>query len=160
MQVIDASSMIHAWDTYPIRQFPGLWKWLAIQVEEGKLMMSQVALEEVGYKVPECRKWLVDCGVERLEVDNTVLDEAVRIKGLLGIIGDSYSPKGVDENDILIIATAVVRGSELVSDEGKQTVHPLLAKNRKIPAVCAMNEVSVLCINFIDFIKRSGVVFG
>ena len=158
MPIFDASSMIHAWDNYPVRQFPGLWEWLATQIEAKMLVMPNVAFEEVVHKTPDCGDWLRDNILERLDISNAVVQEAIRIKKLLGIVGDGYHPKGVGENDILIIATACVHRSELVSDEGRQKLPDILAK-RKIPAVCAMPDVSVSCINFIDFIKRSNVVF-
>lgn len=81
------------------------------------------------------------------------------IHDLMGIVGDAYHAKGVGENDILIIATARAHRAELVSNEGRQSLDILPAK-RKIPAVCAMPEVAVPCINFMEFIKRSDVVFG
>ena len=58
MQVFDASSMIYAWDNYPIRQFPGLWEWMATQIEEKRLVMPSVAFEEVANKTPDCGEWL------------------------------------------------------------------------------------------------------
>ena len=106
MQVFDASSMIYAWDNYPIRQFPGLWEWMATQIEEKKLVMPSVAFEEVANKTPDCGEWLKDHDLELLEISNAILQDAMRIKGLLGIVGDGYHPKGVGENDILIVATA------------------------------------------------------
>jgi hypothetical protein len=42
--------MIYAWDNYPVRQFPGLWEWMATQIEERKLVMPSVAFEEVAHK--------------------------------------------------------------------------------------------------------------
>lgn len=54
MQVFDASSIIHAWDHYPFEQFPGLWAWMANRVAQGLIQMSEVAVEEVGHKAPEC----------------------------------------------------------------------------------------------------------
>jgi hypothetical protein len=158
LQVFDASSMIYAWDNYPIRQFPGLWEWIGIQIEQKQLMMPSVAFEEVANKTPDCGKWLKDKELEQLEITNTILQDAMRVKGLLGIVGDNYGT-GVGENDLLIIATAREQRAELVSDEAKQKNLPKELRKYKIPAVCDMPHVSVLCINFIDFIKRSDVVF-
>ena len=47
MQVFDASSIIYAWDNYPIQQFPGLWEWIATQIEAELVTMSSVAFELV-----------------------------------------------------------------------------------------------------------------
>lgn len=158
MQVFDASSMIYAWDNYPIEQFPGLWEWLADQIEQKKIAVPSVALQEIGHKAPDCAEWLKIHDVENLEIGNPILMDALRLKALLGIEGDKYHPKGVDENDLLIIATAAHHHAELISDESRQKLPDMPAK-RKIPAVCDMPEVAVRCISFIEYIKRSGVVF-
>ena len=94
-----------------------------------------------------------------MAISNAILQDAKRIKDLLGIMGDNYHAKGVGENDLLIIATARLHGAELVSDENRQTNLPQVSSRRKIPAVCVMESVSVVCINFIDYIKASGEVF-
>lgn len=158
MQVFDASSMIYAWDNYPIRQFPGLWEWMATQIDEKRLVIPSVAFEEVVKKTPDCGKWLDITDIKQLEITNTIMQDAMRIKKLLGIKGDNYHPKGVGENDIFIIATASVHRAELVSNEGRQKTPDILAK-KKIPVVCSMKEVDVLCINFLEFIKRSDEIF-
>lgn len=159
MQVFDASSMIYAWDNYPAHQFPGLWDWMASQIEGQQIVMPAVAFEEVAHKMPDCGDWLKDNNLEQLPMSNTILVDAMRIKELLGIVGDNYHAKGVGENDILIIATARAHGVELVSDEEKQLTRPQVISKSKIPAVCDMAGVSVTCINFIEYIKRSEAVF-
>jgi hypothetical protein len=111
-------------------------------------------------KTPECGKWLEQNGMIRFEVSNAIVSDAMRIKKILGIVDDNYHPKGIGENDLLIIATAKAYGAELISDEQRQTSYPKESRKRKIPAVCIMSEVDVPCISFIDFIKRSDVVFG
>lgn len=160
MRVFDASSMIHAWDNYPVRQFPPLWGWMASQVEAKELLMSSVAFDEVNHKAPDCGEWLRNNNLERLAISNAILQEAKRIKGLLGIVDDNYHPKGVGENDILIIATARLHRAELVSDEEPQPTLPPVSKRKKIPAVCVMPTISVSCVNFIKYIKNSREVFG
>lgn len=86
--------MIYAWDNYPLQQFPGLWDWMTDQIEQGELVMPSVALDEVAHKAPECAEWLKDRDLDVLEITNAILQDAMRIKGLLGIIGDKYHPKG------------------------------------------------------------------
>jgi hypothetical protein len=78
---------------------------------------------------------------------------------MLGIIDDKYHPKGVGENDILIIATARAHGADLVTDEERQSMLPKELSKYKIPAVCAIARVSVPCFGFIEYIKRSKAVF-
>ena len=101
MQVFDASSMIYAWDNYPPRQFPGLWEWMAAQIDSKTLVMPRVAFDELAGKAPDCKQWLIEHGIELLEVTNAIAQDAVRIKGLLGINNDRYHPEGVGENDLL-----------------------------------------------------------
>lgn len=158
MRVFDASSMIYAWDNYPIGQFPPLWEWMASQIAAKELVMSSVAFDEINHKTPDCGEWLKENNLEQLAISNAILQEAKRIKELLGIANDKYTT-GVGENDILIIAAARLHGAELVSDEAKQPNLPKIPSNRKIPAVCVMPTVSVACINFLEYIKRSEEVF-
>jgi hypothetical protein len=160
MQVFDASSMIYAWDNYPVRQFPHLWMWMGVQVEEKKLVMPRVAYEEVANKTPDCGEWLRNNDLEQLEINNAILQDAMRIKRLLGIVNDHYHPNGVGENDIFIIATARAYSAELVSEERRQPSVPKEPSKKKIPAVCGMREVALACINFIEYIKRSDEIFG
>lgn len=159
MQVFDASSMIYAWDNYPIRQIPGLWEWMATQIENEDLVIPSVAFEEVEHKLPECAEWLKEKEIKRLSITNAILHDANRIKGLIGVVGDNYHPKGVDENDLLIIAAASANGCELVSNEDRQPTLPTEPRKVKIPAVCNMPSVSVRCINFLDYIKQSDAIF-
>lgn len=91
---------------------------------------------------------------------NDIVQEAQRIKGLLGVVDDNYHPDGVGENDILIIATAGTEGLVLVSNEGRQANLPQNRRRYKIPATCALDTVEVLCIDFLRFIRDSGEVFG
>jgi len=156
--VIDASSIIYGWDNYPIVQFPGLWDWIARQIEAENLIIPSVALEEVIENSPECGKWLNDQDIAKIVAQNAILQDAMRMKHLLGIANDDYHPKGVGENDLIIIACAKFCGRPLISDESRQKL-PDLAKKRKIPAVCAMPEVTVRCINFLDYLKQSEVIF-
>lgn len=159
MRAFDASSMIHAWDNYPIGQFPPLWEWMASQMKAKNLVMPSVALDEVNHKTPDCGLWLKENDLGQLAVSNAIAQEAKRIKGMLGIVGDSYNSRGVGENDILIIATARLHGRVLVSEEAQQPIKPKELSNSKIPAVCVMPTISVPCINFIKYIKASGEVF-
>lgn len=158
MQVFDASSIIYAWDNYPVQQFPGLWNWINERINDSAIMMPSIALGEVHDNSPDCWQWLRDADLQTHEISNAILQESLRIKGLIGIEGDRYGA-GVGENDILIIATALVLGKELVTDEEWQPILPLNRHKYKIPAVCSLPDVHVPWIDFLEYIKRSEAVF-
>lgn len=160
MQVFDASSMIYAWDNYPKDLFPPLWDWLASQIQAGNLQIPEVAHDEITYKVPDCADWLSAQGLEPMEITNEIVQQAVAIKTILGIANDEYHPKGVDENDVLVIAAAKQTQIVLVSNESPQPKRPDEHRKLKIPAVCKLDGVDVECINFLEYIKRSQAVFG
>lgn len=159
MPVIDASSMVYAWDNYPLWLFPPLWEWLEDALLAGELRIPQPAMDEIQHVAPDCAKWLRDIGARVLPMTNEILQEAQAIKAKLGIADDQYHADGVDENDILIIATARVHQAQLVSNESKQPNLPVNLKKYKIPAVCAQFAPPP-CINFLDYIKQSGKQFG
>ena len=158
MRVFDASSIIYAWDNYPIEQFPGLWDWIRDQIHRNLIRLPSVAFAEVEHPAPDCAAWLDASGLSRIAMTNDILLDALRIKTILGVVDDKYGG-GVGENDLFIIATARAYHTVLVSDERVQPDLPKLMQNYKIPAVCAMKDVGVECINFLEFIKRSGAVF-
>lgn len=158
MLAFDASSMLYAWDNYPVDQFPGLWDWLALRVAQGLIQMSEVAVDEVGHKALECAAWMRQAGLLKLPVTEAILAEAMRIKDLLGIEGEAYG-SGVDENDLLIIATAKLNRCELVTNESFQATPAKQKRNWRIPAVCLMDSVRVSPIDFLSYLKRSEAVF-
>lgn len=159
MPALDASSAIHAWDNYPPEQFPSLWSWLASQIQSGDLTIAAVAMSEVGKKSPDCMVWFRAQNITVLPITQEILTDALRIKTCLGIVGDQYGT-GVGENDIFIIATIRAYDAELLTDERRQPSLPASMSKYKIPAVCALPEVQVTCLSFVEYFKRSKVVFG
>lgn len=160
MRVFDASSIIYAWDNYPPAIFPAMWEWLGRQMAHGALAIPAVAFDEVQRKTPECAAWMNDQPVTKLPMTQAILMDALRIKGVIGVVGDKYHPKGVGENDIFIIATARAHGATLITDEERQLNLPVEPTKVKIPAVCAKPQVAVPCLNFLEFIKEARQVFG
>jgi predicted nucleic acid-binding protein len=158
MRAFDTSSIVYAWDNYPIEQFPKLWEWLGQQCASGEIAMSVVALDEVVHVSPECCEWLTDAGVTKLPVTNAVVQMALELKASLGI--ENHYGIGVGENDLFIVATASTNSCSLVSNEATQQKLPLIKSKYKMPAVCAMSGVNVGCISFLDYLKNSSVVFG
>lgn len=159
VHTLDASSIIHAWDNYPLAQFPGLWDWLAGEAQAQRLSIASVALDEVTHKYPDCAAWLKSQNIRRLTMSNDVIQAAMHIKNEVGIQNDQYHPKGVDENDILIIAAAQYHGATIVTNEARQSSSLKEPTRRKIPAVCDLPGVAVAHKNFLDYFRASQQVF-
>ena len=160
MPGFDASSIIHAWDHYPVTQFPKLWEWLGAEFNAGRFTLPEVADDETKQRAPDCHAWLHQHNVELIRITQAILDDAVNIKTMLGIASDRDYRGGVGENDLIIIATCKQVGIELVSNEGRQNALPQNLANCKIPAVCGMATVNVTCIDFRELLVRSGKIFG
>jgi Domain of unknown function (DUF4411) len=92
-------------------------------------------------------------------MSNDVIQAAMDIKQHVGIQNDQYHPKGVDENDILIIAAAQYHGATLVTNEARQSSSLKEPTRRKIPAVCDLPGVAVAHKNFLDYLRASEQVF-
>jgi predicted nucleic acid-binding protein len=155
MYSFDASSMIHVWDNYPPSNlnFNSLWTWIAEQIENKDFSISKKALEEVGHKVPECGQWLREHNIQEFALTSLALKTAQSIKISLNIEEEKYGKKGVGENDLFIIAIAKETNTTLISEESKQNKLPKLKSGYKIPAVCALPDVAVQCISFVELLK-------
>jgi predicted nucleic acid-binding protein len=159
MLAFDASSIVYAWDNYPQSQFPRVWEWLGAAVSSKEIVMLSVAHAEACSTSPNCGLWLDANGVEKVAPTAQILAEALRIKRALGITGDQYGA-GVGENDILIVAHAKCHNLTLVSNEAKQPSLPQSLLKYKIPAVCAMPVADVNCMDFLEYLTSSGLIFG
>ncbi len=103
-------------------------------------------------------------GIHVIHVDAIILRVALQITSVLGIVGDQYHPKAVDESDLLVILTAKVLRYSVVSDQARQhwkkeDRFPLKA-NFRIPALCPLPECNVAGVSCVELIKNSGVVFS
>ncbi|RYZ87507.1 MAG: DUF4411 family protein [Proteobacteria bacterium] len=151
MHTFDASSMIWAWDNYPISIFPPLWDWMAERFKSGEFSLSETAFNEC-YKSADCQDWLKKNKAKIHKNTLAMAAHSTQIHSLLGIVDNKYG-NGVKENDIRIIASAKELSLILVSNEGIQDDVFRLPKNSKIPAVCKMKEVKVKCIRFLDLLN-------
>ena len=87
--MFDASSIVLAWDDYPIDQFPSLWDWIEERINAKDIVFSAVTLEEVSHVSSDCHDWLQDAGVESSTVNDALRDGK---KGLAGTIyGENVS---------------------------------------------------------------------
>ena len=159
MLAFDTSSIVHAWDNYPIQKFPGLWSWLAQQLQAGEIVFPSIVIDEVRFVAPDCLAWMTDVGFQQVPMTDTVLLFALEIKQQLGI-ENPRGTGGVGENDIFIICAAAIHGCDLVSNEAVQRDLPANRQKYKMPAVCALPELKVKCMNFLQYLNSFPGQFG
>jgi len=159
MLALDASSIIHGWDNYPIAKFPKLWAWIEQQISATEFAIPDVAYDEVEARAPDCHEWLDAAGIAVIDTTDDFLQFAQATKRLLGIVGDRYHPNGVGENDLLIIASAKGTGCHLITNEGLQNALPNNMAKYKIPAVCRLPSVAVPCHDFLHVINSTTAIF-
>lgn len=160
MPHFDTSSIIYAWDNYPIGNLPRVWDWLGTEIGDHRIGFSSVVEDEVERNSKPCHDWLKLASPRWISPTQAILADALRIKTLLGIIEDRYGG-GVNENDLIILATARASGEVLVTNERRQYPDPRTKRmNFKIPAVGSLPEVQVQTIDFLEYLRSSGRVLG
>ncbi|WP_419812565.1 DUF4411 family protein [Bacterioplanoides sp.] len=158
MYVIDSSSLVSAWDNYPFEQFPQFWQWFKEQVVSTEIYIPEVVVDEVSYKFPDCGEY-VKGFTTPLAIDAKIISYAMTLKSVIGVNEDHYHPKGVDENDLLIISSAFCTGRILITDEHYQVAPPKEKSKAKIPLVCKMAVEEIRWTNLISYIRESGQIF-
>jgi hypothetical protein len=151
----DASSILHCWEVYPTGQFPKFWEWMGERVQDRAFVVPEVAL----FEAKDAYDWLKENGVTVLKPNNEALALAVALQQTLGILEHGYSAKGVDENDLIVVATAKVNDVGLVTEEAPQLQLPTNKCKFKMPAVCELPEVGVKWKRFNSVLRDSGRVF-
>jgi predicted nucleic acid-binding protein len=159
MRAFDTSSIVYAWDNYPIQKFPRLWTWIAHQLAAGEIVFPSVVIDEVRFVSPDCHDWLAAIGFQQLPITEGILMQALAIKGYLGI-ENPRGTGGVGENDIFIVCAAAANGCGLVSNEAVQAILPANRQRYKMPAVCGLRDLNVNCINFLQYLNSSQGQFG
>ena len=157
MFVIDSSSLVNAWDNYPVDKFPSFWNWLGSELSSGHVLIPVVVEQEVKFKFPDIYDYMTSLSYSPVPVDVSIVSYSMILKKVIGVEEDQYGPKGVDENDIFVIASAHCKDMILISDEGVQFTVPKNLANCKIPMVCQLAEENIECIKLIDFINRSSL---
>jgi len=154
MYAIDSSAIIHGWEQYPIYIFPKIWEFFAHKQTVKEFQYSEIVMNEVYHKSSELYQWLQNNNASKIELSNDIVQFANTLKRSLGIEEDSYHSKGVDENDLLIIATAKINNLALVTNESIQITLPDVMSKYKIPTVCKLNIVEVQTLNFLELLKN------
>jgi len=139
--VIDSCALINASKNYNMKKqiFSNIWMLLSDLAKSGKLISSQEVKEEL------LDDDLINWSKENKSIFIPLTEEIQRkateiLKDYPNMI--KISTKGSSNADPFLIATAMIYGGVVVSDEG--------GKQFGIPYVC--KELGVKCINFIDLL--------
>lgn len=150
---LDSSALIAAWDErYPPENFPKLWELMDAALVTGRVVVSELVIDELMKKSKDLAGWLKDRPDAILPLDIVVQQRA---RELLA----SY-PRLVMEKkqafaaDTFVIATAAVHGHIVVTEEGLTGT-----MNRpNIPDVCRAEGQA--CIKLIEMIRTEAWVTG
>lgn len=150
---LDANVFITCWnETYPINIFPSLWEQIA--QHQSDIILIKPIYDQIIVKEDPLTKWLKENRFFSTSIDDETESLSLEWEGKYQIREES---KGVDEEDIKLIAYAKRESRIVVTLEKKQDKDPSRKKyNYKIPPVCS--EEKVPCINFVEMIDDLGIV--
>ncbi len=148
---LDASALIQAWaSVYPPAVFPALWQQL--KRPKDKLTIIKPILDEIKPGHGGLREWPDSNGFSATSIAHDTESESLRLRTDYEI---ASTTKGVNKNDIMLIAHANIQNKTVVTPENYQTTRPSNKCNYKIPLVCETEGVT--CIRFIEMLEKLGV---
>ena len=162
---VDANSFITSWNTaYPVKVFPSLWAQIA--QHQNDIILIKPVFDEIDpvssadqklHRDKKREKYPLHVWMEDNSFTPTAITDDTKIISLK--LEQEYeinnNPKGVDQNDIALIAYAKYENKTVVTLEAKQPQKPEKKCNYKIPLVC--DEQKVECISFIEMLERLGI---
>jgi len=160
--IFDASTLIDIWEKYPkdLKIFDSVWELISELINDHMICVTYTNFEEVKHKSDDAYYFYKSLNVETIVPNQEILQRALTIQKTLGLSDADIKNKlrdGVDEGDIICIATAQHNNLILVTEEKKQPTYkgnagPSFAKY-KIPKVCELISVDVECIRFLDYLQ-------
>ena len=151
----DANIFIECWNRiYPFDIFPSLWKQIALHKDDIVLIrpIYDQFVQKKREKEDPLSIWIRENHFLRTPIDNEIKKLSLNLEAKYQITDQS---KGVDQNDLTLIAYAKKENKIVVTLEGEQNQKPREKKNYKIPLVCS--EEGVSCVNFIEMINDFGI---
>ena len=151
--IMDASSLIEAYHSYPMENFLSLWDKFGDLIKGDRLKMPELVFDEV--KDEGIKKWYKEKKLKpyiRLTIDYT---NQYKVRDILSKYRTLVNSKtGKSGGDPWIIALAQnFQNSVVVTQE-----NPSGNEDRpKIPNVC--KDLGIECIKIVDLIKRENWIF-
>ena len=150
--------------SYPIKNFPSLWKKLA--QHQADIILIQPIYDEIEPYSQEDKKlsklkkqakyplrtWLSTNKFSETSIDDEINQLSLDMEYAYQVKEES---KGVGKNDLLLIAYAKIMDKTVVTFEAIQNQEPDKIYNSKIPLVC--QEKQVKCINFVEMVDSLGI---
>lgn len=149
---LDSSCIIAAWDErYPPENFPAFWAQMDKALTGGMAVVPEAVIDELDKKSKDAANWIKDRGNSIVGYEPDVQREA---KAILATHPKLVMVKKVGfAADPFVIATAIVRGLAVVSEEGRGSPN-----KPHIPDVCQAKNVD--CMRLIGVIKAQAWVIG
>lgn len=162
---VDANIFITSWNcSYPMNVFQSLWCEIAQHRKD--IIIIKPIFDEIDpilssdRKLPKKKKrekyplgvWMIDNHLESTSISDEVQDVSL---GLEKEYETNSNPKGANQNDIILIAYAKIKGKTVVTFEEEQPQKPGKKCNYKIPLICF--EQGVACVNFVTMLKKLNI---